>query len=101
MFEGLHSAIARRDPTLALAGGWYPEQRMTSEEAVRGYTRWAAWTPPLEDRTGVLAPGRWADHTVMDVDPFIVGRTAPGRLLGRQDPADRGGGGRVVYQAVE
>ncbi len=30
---------------------------------------------------GVLAPGRWADITVMDLDPLVVGASAPDELL--------------------
>jgi hypothetical protein len=81
IFYGLHSAITRRDKEQEPAGGWHPEQRMTAEEAVRGYTIWAARSAFLEGATGTLEPGRWADVTVMDIDPFVVGRTQPGDLL--------------------
>ena len=81
IFYGLHSAITRRDKQREPAGGWYPEQSMTPEEAIRGYTSWAAYSAFQEEETGVLAPGKWADVTVMDVDPLQIGRTEPGRLL--------------------
>ncbi len=38
IFYGLHAAITRRDKAREPAEGWYPEQRMPPEEAVRGYT---------------------------------------------------------------
>ena len=81
IFYGLHSAITRRDKQLQPPGGWYPEQRMTPEEAVRGYTTWNAYAASWEKESGVLAPGRWADITVMDLDPLVVGGTAPDDLL--------------------
>ena len=81
IFYGLHSAITRRDKQLQPPGGWYPAERVTPEEAVRGYTTWAAYTAFWEKETGVLAPGRWADITVMDVDPLNVGTSEPGKLL--------------------
>jgi predicted amidohydrolase YtcJ len=81
IFYGLHSAVTRRDKQLQPAAGWYPEQRMSPEEAVRGYTAWAAHAAFLEMQTGILEPGRWADVTVMDIDPFVVGSTQPGELL--------------------
>jgi len=81
IFYGLHSAITRRDKSLQPEGGWYPEQRMTPEEAVRGYSTWAAFASFTETDTGVLAPGRWADITVMDLDPLVVGATRPDDLL--------------------
>ena len=54
---------------------------MTPEEAVRGYTTWAAYASFTERETGILAPGRWADITVMDIDPLVVGSTRPDDLL--------------------
>ncbi|PYQ14066.1 MAG: amidohydrolase [Acidobacteria bacterium] len=81
IFYGLHSAITRRDRSGEPAGGWHPEQRMTPEEAVRGYTTWNAYVASWDKESGVLAPGRWADITVMDIDPLVVGATDPDRLL--------------------
>jgi predicted amidohydrolase YtcJ len=81
IFYGLHSAITRQDRQLQPAGGWFPEQRMTAEEAVRAYTSWAAYAEFAEDRTGVLAPGLQGDVTIMDIDPFILGDTDPNRIL--------------------
>lgn len=81
IFYGLHSAITRRDREGEPPGGWHPEQRMTAEEAVRGYTIWAARSAFLENETGTLEPGRWADITVMDIDPLVVGSEQPGELL--------------------
>jgi len=81
IFYGLHAAITRRDKQLQPPDGWYPEQRMTPEESVRAYTTWAAYAAFWEKETGVIAPGRWADITVMDIDPLSVGATDPGKLL--------------------
>ncbi len=81
IFYGLHAAITRRDTQLQPPGGWYPEQVMTAEEALRGYTTWSAYAAGWEDRTGVLKPGMWADITVTDVDPLALGESDPARLL--------------------
>ena len=81
IFYGLHSAIARQDKNQQPEGGWYAEQRMTADEAVRGYTQWSAYASFREDKTGVIAPGRWADITVMNVDPFVLADQSPGELL--------------------
>ncbi len=81
IFYGLHAAVTRRNKQMEPEGGWYAEQRMTREEAVRGYTVWPAYAAFLEDETGVIQPGKWADLTVMDVDPFVVGSTEPPQLL--------------------
>jgi hypothetical protein len=84
IFYGLHSAVTRRDKSMQPASGWHPDQRMSPEEALRGYTTWAAYTAFLETETGVLASGRWADVTVMSIDPLVVGERDPDRLLGGQ-----------------
>jgi predicted amidohydrolase YtcJ len=78
-FYGLHSAITRQDTTGAPTGGWYPEQRMTAEEAVRGYSVWNAYAGFDETQAGTITVGKRADFTVMDVDPFRL--TAPAALL--------------------
>jgi predicted amidohydrolase YtcJ len=82
IFYGLHSAITRQDKSGEPEGGWYPDQRVTAEEAVRAYTTWSAYASFREDQTGVIAPGRWADLTVIDIDPFVVADQRPGRILG-------------------
>jgi predicted amidohydrolase YtcJ len=98
IFYGLHAAITRRDKKLEPAGGWYPEERLTAEEAVRGYTTWNAYAASWEGETGIVAPGRWADLTVMDVDPFALGTTDPARLLDGKIVATIVGG-KVAYEA--
>jgi len=81
LFYGLHSAITRQDKDGQPGGGWYPEQRMTPEEAVRGYSTWAAYASFAEGDTGQLVPGRLADLTALSVDPLTLGATDPGQLL--------------------
>ncbi len=71
---------------------------MTPEEAVRGYTTWNAYAASWEKESGVLASGRWADITVMDLDPLVVGVTDPGKLL-RGSILATIVGGRVAYAA--
>ena len=99
IFYGLHSAITRRDKQLQPANGWYPEQRMTPEEALRAYTAWAAYASFQEKETGVLASGRWADLTVMDIDPMKIGATDPGVLLNGKIRMTMVGG-KVVYNSA-
>jgi predicted amidohydrolase YtcJ len=96
IFYGLHAAITRRDKSRAPKDGWYPQERLTAEEAVRGYTIWNAYAAFTEQETGILAPGRWADVTVMDVDPFALGATDPGKLLEGKIVATIVGG-KVAY----
>ena len=98
IFYGLHTAITRTDKESRPPGGWYPAQAMRPEEAIRGYTVWGAYAEFLEDHTGVIGEGMWADLTIMDLDPFVVGSTDPDALLGGQvlGTVSRG---RVVFEA--
>ncbi len=97
IFYGLHAAITRRDKQQQPAAGWYPEQTMTPEEALRGYTSWSAYAAHWENHTGVLAPGRWGDVTIMDIDPLSLGEANPGSLLGGKILATIVAG-KVVYR---
>lgn len=96
---GLLSAVARRDKQGEPDGGWYADQRMTAEEAVRGYTSWGAYAGFDEARAGHLAPGMRADITVMEPDPLTLPldeypRIMEGRILHTV------AGGRLVYEAT-
>ena len=72
-FLGLHAAVTRRraDGTPS-ADGWYPEQKLTMEQAWEGYTLGPAYASGMEDRLGRLAPNHLADLIVLDAaqDPF-------------------------------
>jgi predicted amidohydrolase YtcJ len=77
-FYGLHSAITRQDTSGAPPGGWHPGQRMSAEEALRGYTVWSAWAAFDELDGGTISVGKRADLSVLSVDPL---RDAPRALL--------------------
>jgi predicted amidohydrolase YtcJ len=72
-FLGLHAAVTRRrsDGSPGL-DGWYPEQRLTVDEAVYGFTMGAAYASYEETRKGSLTPGKLADLVVLDRDIFTV-----------------------------
>jgi len=70
-FLGIHAAVTRcRTDGSPGPEGWYPQQRLTVEEAVRGYTLGAAYAAGLEDRLGSLSPGKLADLVILDQDIF-------------------------------
>jgi predicted amidohydrolase YtcJ len=97
IFYGLHSAVTRQDKDGEPEGGWYPEQRMSIEEAVRAYTSWSAYASFRENETGVIEPGRWADLTVMDIDPFSTADQRPEHILDGQIVMTIVGG-NIVYE---
>ena len=70
-FLGIHAAVTRRQANGSPGPeGWYPEQRLTVEQAVRAFTLGAAQAVGLDDRMGSLAPGKLADLVVLDRDIF-------------------------------
>jgi predicted amidohydrolase YtcJ len=70
-FLGIHAAVTRRRADGSPGPeGWYPEQRLTVEEAVHAYTLGAAQAVGLDDRLGSLAPGKLADLIVLNQDIF-------------------------------
>jgi predicted amidohydrolase YtcJ len=98
VFYGLHSAVTRRDRDLQPPGGWRPEEALTPEEAVRGYTVWGAWAEFMDEVAAVIHPGFRGDLTVLSLDPFELASTDPDRLLEGRILATIVGG-EVVYEA--
>lgn len=80
-FYGLHAAITRQNKQRQPEGGWLSAESLSAEEALRGYTLWNAFASFSDDLSGTIAPGKWADLTVMDLDPLLVGEKTPGALL--------------------
>jgi predicted amidohydrolase YtcJ len=73
-----HAAIARQDADDFPVGGWYPEQRMTRDEALRSMTIWPARAAFQEQVLGSLTMGKVADFVVLDQD---IMRIAPELVL--------------------
>jgi hypothetical protein len=55
-----------------------PEQKVTGDEALAGFTKGAAYAAFAEERRGVLKEGADADFAVLPIDP-VAGD--PGALL--------------------
>jgi predicted amidohydrolase YtcJ len=70
-----HSAVTRQDATNWPPGGWYPDQVMTREEALKGMTLWAAYAAFQEKELGSLSRGKYADFVVLDRDIMKVPAT--------------------------
>ena len=70
---GIHAAVTRcRADGTPGPEGWYPEQRLSVEEAVRGFTAGPAYAAGMEDKLGSLQPGKLADVTILDQDIFSI-----------------------------
>ena len=66
--EGIYAAVTRRTLDGAHPDGWYPEQKIGVEDALRAYTSGAAYASFDERDKGVLAAGKLADFVMIDRD---------------------------------
>jgi predicted amidohydrolase YtcJ len=67
-FPGLSAAVSRQDMNGQPLGGWIPEERVSFERALSGFTRDAAYAGFAEQKFGALEPGKWADFIIVDTD---------------------------------
>ncbi|KAL1922086.1 uncharacterized protein VTP21DRAFT_10728 [Calcarisporiella thermophila] len=54
--------------------GWYPEQKLTRAEALKGFTRDAAYASFQEEKVGSIEPEKVADFVVLSQDIMEVPR---------------------------
>ncbi|HEX3081575.1 MAG TPA: amidohydrolase [Puia sp.] len=69
---GIYAAVTRRTLDDKNPGGWFPEQKITVEQALRCYTANNAWAGFQEQKTGKLKAGMLADLTVLSEDLFSI-----------------------------
>ncbi len=69
---GIYAGITRRDRSGQPEGGWFPDQCMTREEVLRGFTVWAARAAFQDSILGSLEPGKLADIVVLSRDILTV-----------------------------
>ncbi|MDO5036785.1 MAG: amidohydrolase family protein [Tissierellia bacterium] len=71
-FHGLYAGVTRQTREGKPDGGWYPEQKLTREEALRAYTIWGAYAQFQEDWIGSIEKGKFADFTIIDRDYLSI-----------------------------
>jgi predicted amidohydrolase YtcJ len=64
--EGLYAAVTRKDRLGEEGEGWFPEQKITMEEAIKYYTLGSAYAQFMEKRKGIIRPGYLADIVITD-----------------------------------
>jgi len=75
---GIYVAVTRQTPQGTPAGGWYPQNRIGVEAALRHYTVDAAYASFDESQKGTITPGKFADFVVLSQDLLAL---PPERLL--------------------
>jgi predicted amidohydrolase YtcJ len=92
---GIYAAITRQDPNGWPEGGWFPEQRMTIEEAIKGFTIWAAYAAFQENVLGSIEIGKLADFTILENDILEI----PAEEILTTRPIYTIVGGKIRYRA--
>jgi predicted amidohydrolase YtcJ len=70
--EGLYAAVTRKDRLGEEGDGWFPEQKLTMEEAIRFYTLGSAYAQFMEGRKGMIKTGYLADIVIVDRDLLTI-----------------------------
>ncbi len=93
-FAGLATAMTREDAAGQPFGGWRPEERVSREQALAGFTTGAAYAAFAETKVGSLTPGHHADFILIDVDPLLASPSDLRKAVVKETWV----GGRPVYK---
>ncbi|MEG2421689.1 MAG: amidohydrolase family protein, partial [Oscillospiraceae bacterium] len=92
-YHGLYAGVTRQSRNGDPDGGWYPNQKVTREEALKSFTLWAAYGQFAEKLQGSLEVGKLADFVVIDRDYM----TCPENDIKDIQALMTVSGGEVVY----
>ena len=70
--QGIYAAVTRQTLDGEPGGGWFPEERIDVETALRAYTVNNAYAAGEEDFKGTLEPGKVADIVILSNSLFDV-----------------------------
>jgi len=70
--EGLYAAVTRKDRMGEEGDGWFPEQKLTMEEAIELYTLGSAYAQFMEDRKGMIKKGFLGDVVIVNQDLMTI-----------------------------
>ena len=91
-FRGIYAAVTRKSEDGARE--YYPEQKLTIDEALAAYTSGSAFAEYAEKEKGILSPGMLADFVVLDRD---LTKIEPKEILGTK-VLRTVVGGKTVFQ---
>ncbi|MFC1724067.1 amidohydrolase [candidate division KSB1 bacterium] len=92
--EGLYAAVTRKDRMGEPGNGWFPEQKLSMEQAIELYTLSSAYAEFMEDRKGMLKNGYLADMVILNQDLTTI----PHEEIMSTKVDYTIVGGKVVYQ---
>jgi predicted amidohydrolase YtcJ len=92
--EGLYAAVSRKDRAGEEGEGWFPDQKLSMEEAIELYTWGAAYAEFMEDRKGKLKEGFLADMVIFNQDLMTI----PHEQIMKSKVDYTIVGGKVVFQ---
>ena len=69
-FRGLYAAVTRKSENGKAE--YYPEEKLTIDQAIAAYTTGAAFAEFAEKEKGLIAPGMLADVVVLDRDVTAI-----------------------------
>lgn len=101
-FHGMYAAVTRLNPTTGTSPfgdeGWYPDQSLTTEQALLGFTLNGAYGWFQEDKAGAIEHGKWADWIVIDKD---IWKDDSGKILRDVKVLETWMGGKRVWPSQE
>lgn len=92
---GLYAAVTRKTLSGQPEGGWFPQEKLTIEEAIRAYTLNTAYAAYEEDIKGSITEGKLADYVILSdnlltMDPDGIKDVTVEKTIV---------GGKIVYEA--
>ena len=92
---GLQTALTRQTRDGDPPGGFVPRERLSLEDAIRGYTFGAAYAGHREQSEGSLEPGKLADMILLSQDLFKIEPSE----ISQTELVLTMVGGKIVYQS--
>jgi predicted amidohydrolase YtcJ len=94
-WPGVQNAVTRQTTAGDPPGGWLPKERISLDDAIKGYTLGAAFAGHREKTEGSLEPGKMADLIVLSQDLFKIEPSG----IAKTEVLLTMVGGKVVYQS--
>jgi predicted amidohydrolase YtcJ len=92
---GLYAAVTRKTLSGQPEGGWFPQEKLTVEEAIRAYTLNTAYAAYEEDLKGTITVGKLADYVVLSDNLLTMDPDDIKDVTVRKTVV----GGRIVYDS--